>query len=260
MLETAFESNALLQRLTPSIRGRFQSRFQAVELRRGQVLHNQGEPVDRIYFPLHGLVAILSETLAGESVQTGMVGCDGAIGAMEAIGSGQFLTKGLIQIPGVALRLSAVSYRELFDDCAEFRAAAERYMEMSLTEARQLMVCNALHTVESRLSRAILEALDRSCLERVLPLTQDSIAQMLGAQRTTVAVLLSKLQRHGLIKNGRGAVEVRDRTALERIACSCRKTLEFARDEIEAPRVVRRSAFEPIQLNLRGRHEERREG
>lgn len=168
----------------------------------------------------------------GDSVQTGMVGCDGAVGAFEAFVGGQYFCKGVVQVPGEALRLSATSYRELFNASAVFRSAGERYIEMLLTEARQCVVCNALHPVGSRLIRSILDVLDRSCIDGALPLTQETLAQMLGAQRTTIAVAMSKLQRAGLIKSGRGAVEIRDKATLERLACNCRKTLQLARTEI----------------------------
>lgn len=234
MLEASFESNALLKRLEPATQAQFQMQFQAVDLRRGEVLHSPGQRVERVYFPVAGLVAVFSETLAGESVQTGMVGCDRAVGAAEARGSGQPMAKSVVQIPGRALRLSAMAYGELYDASPTLRTEVQRYMEMLLADARQSVVCNALHPVESRLARAIVEALDRSCLERVLPLTQEALAQMLGAQRTTVAVCLSRMQQRGLVRSRRGSIEVQERAALERIACSCRPTLLFVRREITA--------------------------
>jgi CRP-like cAMP-binding protein len=238
MHEAAFEDNALLRAMEPETRKQFGPYLNTVELRRGALLHNQGQPVDRIYFPLTGLIGILSETLAGESVQTGMVGCDGGTGVVEVLGSRQHLSKAVVQIPGLALRLSAVNYRRLVDESLAFRWAAERYVEALLMEARHVMACNALHPVENRLGRSILDALDRSCLKEMLPLTQEALAQMLGAQRSTVAVFLSKFQKMGLIRNGRGAIEIRDRAGLERIACNCRKTLQFARGEIDSPRLA----------------------
>ena len=72
--------------------------------------------------------------------------------------------------------------------------------------------------MESRLIRSILDVLDRSCIDGALP--------------PTIAVAMSKLQRAGLIKSGRGAVEIRDKATLERLACNCRKTLQLARTEI----------------------------
>lgn len=235
MEEAKFDSNALLRAIEHGTRSRLLPYLQPVELRRGEILYDQEQMVDRVYFPLTGLVAVVSETIAGESVQTGMIGCDGAVGAFEAFGSGQYYSKGLVQIPGVALRIGAARYRDMLASSAGLRAATEHYIEMLLIEARQIVACNALHGVEGRLCRSILEVLDRGCLHRVLPLTKDALAQMLGAQRTTVASCISNLQRDGLIRSGRGTIEVLDRTRLEHLACNCRRTLQSAREEISFP-------------------------
>jgi DNA-binding FadR family transcriptional regulator len=54
-----------------------------------------------------------------------------------------------------------------------------------------------------------------------LPLTHDFLAQMLGANRTSVALAAQTLQRAGLIEQRRGAVRVRDRSGLEAASCVC---------------------------------------
>lgn len=244
MEEIKFESNALLRALEPTARTRLLPYFYNVELRRGEVLHDPWQMADRIYFPLTGLVAVISESEAGESVQTGMIGCDGAVGAFEAFGSGQHFSKGVVQIPGTALRIGAARYRDMLSSSPSLKCATEHYIEMLLIEARQLTACNALHGVQARLCRSILDALDRSCLSDVLPLTQDTLAQMLGVQRTTIASCVSKLQRDSLIKSGRSTIEVIDPVRLERLACSCRRALRQARDEISAPpEAIGRSSF-----------------
>jgi len=228
-------SNALLAALEPAVRARFLPYFQRVELRRGEVLHSDGQLTEWVYFPLTGLVAILTQTIAGESVQTGMVGCNGGVGILEAFGSGFYRSRGEVQIPGNALRLGVGRYRDMLQASYGFQRAVEQHLEMLVTEARQLMACNALHSIESRLSRSILDALDRSCLAGVLPLTQESLAEMLGAQRTSVSACIAKLQREGLIRTSRRSIEVLDIERLERIACDCRKSLAMAKEEIWAP-------------------------
>lgn len=239
-----FESNALLKALEPAARSRLLPHFYKVELRRGEILHHPGQMVDRIYFPLTGLVAVISESEAGESVQTGMIGCDSAVGAFEAFGSGQHFSKGIVQIPGAALRIGAARYRDMLNASPALRCATEQHIEMLLVEARQLMACNALHGVQARLCRSILDALDRSCLHGVLPLTQDTLAQMLGVQRTTIASCISKLQRDGLIRSGRSTIEITDTGRMEQLACSCRRALREARNEISAPlEAMGRSSF-----------------
>ncbi|MCW6533916.1 Crp/Fnr family transcriptional regulator [Sphingomonas lycopersici] len=232
MADANVESNALLAELEPTVRGRFLPYFQRVDLRRADVIHSDGQMVEWVYFPLTGLVAVLTQTIAGESVQTGMIGCNGAVGVLEAFGSGRFRSRGEVQIPGTALRVGVGRYREMLHSSPALQAAVEQHLEMLVTEARQLMACNALHPIEGRLSRSILDALDRSCLDRVLPLTQEALAQMLGAQRTSVSGCIAKLQRRGLIRSSRGAIEVLDVARLEQVACDCRVSLALAMEEI----------------------------
>jgi Mn-dependent DtxR family transcriptional regulator len=52
-------------------------------------------------------------------------------------------------------------------------------------------------------------------------LTQEFLAEMLGARRTSVTLAAGALQRVGLIKYSRGHIQVVDRTGLENAACEC---------------------------------------
>jgi CRP-like cAMP-binding protein len=230
-----FESNRLLKSIGASARHQFAPRLQPIEMDRGDVIHHTGDDVEWVYFPQKGLVALLSETTAGESVESGLIGPDGAVGIFEACGSRKLLSTAVVRVPCIAVRVSAASYRELFASCPGLRTAVHRHVEILMAEGRQFVICNALHSVEARLARAILDALDKSRLTTILPVTQDSLAQALGAQRTTIAAQISSLQRRGVIRSGRGAIEIPDREKLEQLACSCRETLEYARQAIYAP-------------------------
>ena len=58
---------------------------------------------------------------------------------------------------------------------------------------QQSAACNASHSVEARLSRWLLRARDLSDSEH-LPLTQEFLAQMIGAQRNAVSIVAHELQ------------------------------------------------------------------
>jgi CRP-like cAMP-binding protein len=235
MTVAAPETNALLRTLEPAVRAQYAEQFQPFELRRGAILYIQGDPLEWVYFPQAGLISILSETLEGEAVVSGMVGREGAFGVFEICGTRQPYGRAVVQIAGQAVRIRAAVYRKLFNRSPALRTAVHKYVELLLMETRQLAVCNALHSIENRLSRSMLDALDRSSFDAdVLPLTQEMLAQMLGAQRTTVAVAISKFQRAGLIRSGRGSIEVLDRAGLERGACNCLSTLQSARRDIQS--------------------------
>jgi len=94
------------------------------------------------------------------------------------------------------------------------------YNEALLAQVQQTAACNALHPMECRLARWLLQTQDRIDSD-VLPLTQEFLSQMLGVNRTTVTLVARQLERVGLIQNRRGRVIVLDRQGLEEVACEC---------------------------------------
>ncbi len=224
----------VLRAVEPPMRAKFEARFERVPLGKGQVLHEAGDTVEWVWFPDSGLIGLATETSAGESVQCAAVGYDGAVGVFEACGSRRVFHRAVVQLPGHAWRLRAASYRELFDQSEALRTAVHQLVEALLTEARQYVACNALHPLQSRLARLVADIEEKARCGDVLPLTQDALAQMLGVQRTSVALAVASLQKAGVVRQGRGALEIADRAGLEREACACRDTVRFARGEIYA--------------------------
>lgn len=227
-------SNLILDHIEPTVLAAFDRRIEEAVLEKGVVLHELGEQVEWVWFPERGLICLASETLGGESVSGGMIGWDGAYGAFEACGSRTSFTRAMVQVPGKARRVRASVYREMFDASSALRTAVHKHVEALMVEARQFVACNAIHPVEQRLCRALLDVHDRSNAGQLLPLTQEALANMLGVQRTTIAVTISGLQRAGLLRSGRGAIEVLDHAGLERAACSCRQTIAYAHKQIYA--------------------------
>ena len=234
MERNLFGRNALLGAIEPSMRPEAASKLILVDLARGETLYLSGNTVDRVYFPVGGLIGIVSDTVEGEGIDSAIVGVEGAVGLFEACGSRQFFAEAVVQVAGQAAVMQAGYYRELFTDSPALRTATHRYVEQLMNETRQAVVCTALHELEARLSRLILEAIERSGTGDTLALTQETLARMLGAQRSTVAELLSRLQRQNCLTTRRGAVILRDRSALEAAACSCRSSIVETRAAIWA--------------------------
>jgi CRP-like cAMP-binding protein len=227
-------SNLILDQLEPETAARFAAHLEPVALEKGAVLHEVGDIVDSVWFPQSGLICVASETLDGESVAGSMIGWDGAYGAFEACGSRKNFCRAHVQVPGRARRIKAAAYREMFEASPALRTGVHKLVEALMVEARQFVACNALHPVDRRLSRVLLEIGDRSRAGNVLPLTQEALSHMLGVQRTTVALSIAELQKAGALRSGRGAVEIVDQARLERLACTCRRTIAYAHGEIYA--------------------------
>lgn len=224
--------NAILAQVEPAVTMRMAGRFDLVDLARGSVLQETGSTVEWVWFPENALICLAAESLEGESVNGGMVGRDGAFGAFEACGSRLSYVRALVQIGGAAWRIRAAHYRELYENSSGLRVAIHKYVEALLVEARQLVACTAIHRVETRMCRVLLEASARSHGGPSLTITQEELAHILGVQRSTIAVASSALQRAGVISSRRGAIEITDFERLRRASCSCRETIAFAREEI----------------------------
>jgi CRP-like cAMP-binding protein len=96
--------------------------------------------------------------------------------------------------------------------------------EVLLSQARITAVCNALHHVEARFCRWLLQSADRAGSNTVT-LTQELLAEMLGVRRTSVTDVATKIQAEGIIRYSRGVINILDRQALARRSCECYETL-----------------------------------
>ena len=73
-----------------------------------------------------------------------------------------------------------------------------RHEHVLAAQTQQVAACNALHELEERLSRWLLQSRDL-LMSDTLPLTQEFLSQMLGVQRSSVTLVARKLQDAGLI-------------------------------------------------------------
>ena len=231
MDERAF-GNGLLSTLEPELLEHLSPRPRLVEIARGEILIPHGQALEAVYFPVSGLIGILAETPDGDAVDSALIGKEGGVGIFEACGSRRFSGEAVVHVPGLALRMAAQAYRQLFELSPSLRTAVHRYVEQCINETRQSLLCTATHDMDARLSRLILEAIEKGQLGDTLPLTQGAMASILGAQRSTVAECLARLEREGLVTRKRGALQVENAAALEAEACSCRTAIRVSNDAI----------------------------
>ncbi len=224
--------NAFLRGLDEGSYALLQSHLKPVDLALGITLVDPGETVTTVYFPEGALISLLSNTADGETVETAMAGSEGASGLLEACGSGESSVTSLVQVDGRAWAMPARAARELMQHDEDFARRAWRAVEFQLGEARQSGMCQALHPVENRLARWLLESSERAAGRNPMPLTQEFIASMLGVQRTTVTSYAAQLQKSGLIRYARGRLEIVDAQGLENKACECRGVMRRQRERL----------------------------
>jgi CRP-like cAMP-binding protein len=191
-----------------------------VRLPRGQVLHPPGEPIRQVYFPDSGMVSMLTVLQSGEQIETAIIGSEGVAGGWVAIDGANTNTQTTVQIDGSGWRLPAAKFVELYNTSDRFRSAMNGYQSIILFQAQQSAACYAIHSVESRLCRWLLQAEDVMATDEI-ELTQEFLSHMLGVRRTSVSLSAHSLQKSGLIRYARGKIKIVDRKGLEECACEC---------------------------------------
>jgi CRP-like cAMP-binding protein len=197
----------------------------------GLVLQEQETPVKQVYFPVSGVISLISVMEGGEVVETAMVGREGAVGAFGGLGPWNAFTRAVVQSPGMAAVIPVARFQAAVAQSDRIRNLILRSKEALLAQVQQTAACNALHPLEARLARWLLQTLDRSD-DSKLPLTQDFIAHMLAVRRTTVTLIAGRLQQAGLISYRRGHIVVPDRAKLEEAACECYRAIRRRTDAV----------------------------
>jgi CRP-like cAMP-binding protein len=213
-------SNRILAALPDDAFRQLQPDLRSVTLPQGTVCYDAGTSVDQVYFPESGMISLFVTTREGDIVETSAIGREGAVGLQRGFGPRLSFTRAVVQIGGKFCTISAPPFEHAASQSAALRDLIARYTETLLAESHQNAACNAVHDSASRICRWLLECADRTGSSQ-LPLTQESLAQMLGVRRTTVTLLAQELQKHGIVRYSRGRITILDRAALENRACEC---------------------------------------
>jgi CRP-like cAMP-binding protein len=212
--------NRLLAALPPADLKFLVPHFRMIQLERDAVLVRSGDAVDRIYFPISGLIAFIMDMPNGQTVATAVVGNEGAVGVLSTLGPVRSPMTAVVRVAGLALQISPARFHAVLGRSNALNGAVQTLNRSLMAQFQHVAACNALHSVEERLARWLLHVHDRVDGD-VLPLTQDTLAEFLGVRRTTVTQVISKHRASGAIRsNARSSIEI-DRPRLEAAACEC---------------------------------------
>lgn len=190
-----------------------------------QSLHESAEGIEYATFPNKGMISLVVVTSDGRSVEVGIVGKEGWVGAPLSVGMNRSPYRAVVQIPGDGLRVKSDVLLQLLDSSPQMRLMLNRYAQIQGMQVAQLAACNRLHEIEKRLARWMLMCQDR-VESNLLPMTHEFFAQMLGAGRPSVTLAAGVLQRAGIIRYSRGKVTILNRQGLEGAACECYRVIQ----------------------------------
>ena len=212
--------NRILAALPQEQFARLVPHLSTVRLERDEVVYITGDQIRYVYFPINGLMSLLSTTEAGSTVAVAMVGNEGIIGLPVILKNKLIPYEVTVQTASEAYRIRAEELQHEFEKGEALHELILRYLNMLISEISQSALCHRFHTVEEALGRWLLMAQDRLNTES-LHLTQEIISHALGVPRTGVTMAAGSLQRAGLIRYSRGKIMILDRERLAKNSCEC---------------------------------------
>jgi CRP-like cAMP-binding protein len=162
------------------------------------VLREPGDEVDHVYFPHSGMLSLLAVMRDGKAVETATIGREGVVGAMAGLRPYKSFVRVVVQMPTQVSKIASQEFRTLVATSEQLRNLCIEYNEALLSQARVIAACNALHSVEARFCRWLLQSADRANSDTVA-LTQEFLAEMLGVRRTSVTAVAKTLHDQGVI-------------------------------------------------------------
>jgi CRP-like cAMP-binding protein len=209
----------LLRHLSDEERRRVLSAGRRRRCAKREVIFHDGDPGDVMHLVSRGHVAIRVTTPLGD------------IATLRIVGPGEFFGELALVSPaprhGSAVALDPVEtlglHRTHLDELRAHDPTVDRLLVVALaTEVRRLagQLLDARYApTDTRVWRCLADLTDTfgdsdGSGAVMIPLTQDDVAQMVGATRPTVNRLLRSAADAGTLRLGRGRIEVLDREAV----------------------------------------------
>jgi CRP-like cAMP-binding protein len=199
--------------------------LRTVDFPQETVLFETDDEIRAVYFPHHGLVWLLVDLASGEMIEAAVIGRDSLAGGSSAFDNKVALNRAVIQVAAAASVLDVDRFREFTRQDDTFREVVARHEQFILAQVQQSAACNAVHALEARLSRWLLQCHNFLGSDDIA-LTQEFLSDMLGVRRTSVSIVAHTLQTAGLIRYHRGHIRIVNLPGLEESACECYATVQ----------------------------------
>ena len=192
--------------------------FRPVEFERDAVLVRSGDPIERIYFPLSGLIAFVMDMPNGQTVATAIVGNEGAVGVLTTFGPSLSPMTAVVRVAGLALQISPTRFHAALSRSIALNGPVQTLNRALMAQFQHVAACNALHSVEARLARWLLQVtMGRRGCAAADPGDACGISRRAADDGDASHF---QLRTSGAIRSNAALIEI-DRPRLEAAACEC---------------------------------------
>ena len=226
------QSNQILASLSNDQLRRLAPHLHSISLPAGKGLYEPGEVINHAYFLDSGLASETVVTGDGIGLEVFVTGNEGVIGIPALLKYPSQTTRCTMQVDGLARRILADQFSDEFLKNGLYHLF-HRYLQSRFAQMSRLAFCSHSHSLEERLARWLATAGDCTGLSR-FKITQESLALLLGVNRSSLTTVAGELQRGGLIECHRGSIAITNRRRLEGACCECYSILRRDRTNLLA--------------------------
>ena len=220
------KDNCILSALPEAEYQQLIKQLEPVNLSLDEILLKARQKCEYLYFPTQGIVSLLSVMDGNSTTEIGLIGKEGMVGTLQFLGDGILNSQSVVQVKGTAMRIESKILRVEFNRSEVLQKLLLGYALKLFNQVSQGAACNNHHTVKQRTARWLLMLDDRS--DSTLFMTQQLLSKMLGVRRTGVTEVANEIKQQGIIDYQRGLITIKDRQALEAIACKCYQLIKDA--------------------------------
>ena len=209
--------NRLLQSMQPDDLARLLPHLERMDVRKGEILIRQGEPLEFAYFPEGGLSSNLAVTSDGRKIEVGCFGFEGMVSTATLLGSNRASDDILVQIGAPWLRIRTEALIESCKSSPDIHELLLRFVQIRVLTLSRSVLANGTYKLRERLARWLLMVHDRVDGDD-LPLTHEFLSLMLAVRRAGVTLAIQEVESLGLIRAKRALLTIVDREGLIELA------------------------------------------
>ena len=202
-------ASPLLKELEPAARDRVLSAASERRVGRGDVLFHQDEPADALHMVAEGRIRLAQVTADGQEIVVRLCGPGEVFAGIAALDGKTYPFTAAAAEAGVVLVWRRDTLRELFRTTPRLEA---NVLEIVGGHAREMLDRfreMATESVPRRIARVLVRLVPAGTeAPAVLGVTQQDLAAMAGTTLYTVNRVLSEWEGTGIVRTGRGRVEV----------------------------------------------------
>lgn len=217
--------NRLLNALPKLELKRITAGAELTEMQAGMLVYESGRIEQFAYFPTSAIIALMYCSQEHNFSEIVTIGGEGMLGISLVLADSISVGKAQVQCSGYAYRVPGDQLKREFHRQGAFMQMLLRYTQTLINQLAQISICAIHHTLLQQLCRYLLENMRHSRAHHQF-VTQQNMANTLGARRERVTAAAGYLQRLGLIEYSRGRIEIIDHLGLEKLACDCHQIIQ----------------------------------